>query len=144
MGRLNSTTCAYRRLANHASYVRSFRLESTLERLTACGKVKSMGMLVRPFLVSTFPWNSYPGPLLNNGNGPIDFRRVAIHELGHTIGLADINGTNPLGIMDIDVSNIYYLTSDDVAGAQALYGAPANPASNGKETLRIRALVSCS
>jgi len=80
---------------------------------------------------STFPWNSYPGPLLNNGNGPIDFRRVAIHELGHTIGLADINGTNPPAIMDIDVSNIYYLTSDDIAGAQALYGAPANPASNG-------------
>jgi hypothetical protein len=80
---------------------------------------------------STVPWNSYPGPLLNNGNGPIDFRRVAIHELGHTIGLADINGTNPLAIMDIDVSNIYYLTSDDIAGAQALYGAPANPAPNG-------------
>ena len=76
---------------------------------------------------STFPWNSYLGPLLSNG-GPIDFRRVAIHELGHTIGLADINGTNPLAIMDIDVSNIYYLTSDDIAGAQALYGAPANPA----------------
>jgi Matrixin len=75
---------------------------------------------------STVPWNSYPGPLLNNGNGPIDFRRVAIHELGHTIGLADINGTNPLAIMDIDVSDIYYLTSDDIAGAQALYGAAAN------------------
>jgi hypothetical protein len=80
---------------------------------------------------STVPWNSYLGPLLNNGNGPIDFRRVAIHELGHTIGLADINGTNPPAIMDIDVSNIYYLTSDDIAGAQALYGAPASPASNG-------------
>jgi len=77
---------------------------------------------------STFPWNSYPGPLLNNGNGPIDFRRVAIHELGHTVGLGDINGTNPLAIMDIVVSNIYYLTSDDIAGAQALYGVPANPA----------------
>jgi Matrixin len=76
---------------------------------------------------STVPWNSYTGPLLNNGNGPIDFRRVAIHELGHTIGLADINGTNPLAIMDIDISDIYYLTSDDIAGAQALYGAPASP-----------------
>jgi Matrixin len=78
---------------------------------------------------STVPWNSYPGPLLNSGNGPIDFRRVAIHELGHTIGLADINGTNPLAIMDIDVSDIYVLTSDDIAGAQTLYGAPA--AANG-------------
>jgi hypothetical protein len=78
---------------------------------------------------STVAWNSYPGPLLNNGNGPIDFRRVAIHELGHTIGLADINGTNPLAIMDIVVSDIYHLTSDDIAGAQALYGA--KPASNG-------------
>ncbi len=36
----------------------------------------------------------------------------------------DINGTDPLAIMDIDVSDIYYLTSDDIAGAQDLYGAP--------------------
>ena len=75
---------------------------------------------------STVAWNSYPGPLLDNGNGPIDFRRVAIHELGHTIGLGDINGTVPLAIMDIDVSDIYYLTSDDIAGAQSLYGAPGS------------------
>jgi len=73
---------------------------------------------------STFPWNSYPGPLLSSG--VIDFRRVAIHELGHTIGLDDINGTNPPAIMDIDVSDIYYLTSDDIAGAQFLYGAPGS------------------
>ena len=75
---------------------------------------------------STYPWNSYPGPLLNNGNGPFDFRRVAIHELGHTIGLADIDGTVPLAIMDIDISNLYNLTSDDIAGAQFLYGAPGS------------------
>ena len=59
-------------------------------------------------------------------SGAIDFRRVAIHELGHTIGLDDINGTDPLAIMDIDVSDIYYLTSDDIAGAQDLYGAPGS------------------
>jgi hypothetical protein len=75
---------------------------------------------------STVQWNSYSGPLLNNGNGAFDFRRVAIHELGHTIGLADINGTDPLAIMDIDVSDIDSLTSDDIAGAQSLYG-PAGP-----------------
>jgi hypothetical protein len=73
---------------------------------------------------STVSWNSYTGPLLSNGT--IDFRRVAIHELGHTIGLDDINGTDPLAIMDIDVSDIYYLTSDDIAGAQDLYGAPGS------------------
>jgi FG-GAP-like repeat/Matrixin len=75
---------------------------------------------------SAYSWNSYPGPLLNNGNGPFDFRRVAIHELGHTIGLADIDGTVPLAIMDIDISNLYNLTSDDIAGAQFLYGAPGS------------------
>jgi len=74
---------------------------------------------------SAFPWNSYPGPL--SSSGVIDFRRVAIHEIGHIVGLDDINGTNPLAIMDIAVSNIYYLTSDDIAGAQALYGAPHPP-----------------
>ena len=75
---------------------------------------------------STVAWNSYPGPLLNGGNGPFDFRRVAIHELGHTIGLGDINGTDPLAIMDIDVSNIDSLTADDIAGAQDLYGPPGS------------------
>ena len=45
---------------------------------------------------STWPWNSYRGPLLSNG--VIDFRRVAIHEIGHLLGLADINGTNPPAI----------------------------------------------
>ena len=73
---------------------------------------------------SSFSWNSYPGPLLNSG--VIDFRRVAIHEIGHIVGLDDINGTSPPAIMDIDVSDIYNLTSDDIAGAQDLYGAPGS------------------
>ncbi len=71
---------------------------------------------------STFPWNSYTGPLLSDGL--IDFRRVAIHELGHTIGLGDIIGTNPLAIMDEVVSNLYNLTPDDITGAESLYGVP--------------------
>jgi hypothetical protein len=70
---------------------------------------------------SNFPWNSYRGPLLSNG--VIDFRRVAIHEIGHVLGLDDINGTNPPAIMDLVISNIDTLTTDDIAGAQFLYGA---------------------
>jgi hypothetical protein len=59
-------------------------------------------------------------------NGVIDFRRVAIHEIGHLLGLADIDGTNPPAIMDIDVSNIDTLTADDIPGVESLYGIPAN------------------
>jgi hypothetical protein len=72
------------------------------------------------------PWNSYRGPLLTNG--VIDFRRVAIHELGHIIGLnhPDQAGQNVQAIMNSVISNTDTVTADDIAGAQALYGA-ANP-----------------
>ena len=68
-------------------------------------------------------WNSYRGPLLTNG--VIDFRRVAIHELGHIIGLnhPDQAGQNVQAIMNSVISNTDTVTADDIAGAQALYGA---------------------
>jgi hypothetical protein len=69
-------------------------------------------------------WNSYRGPLLG---GVIDFRRVAIHELGHILGLdhPDTHGQTVIAIMNSVVSNTDAVTADDVAGVQALYGAPA-------------------
>ena len=71
---------------------------------------------------TAFSWNSYRGPLRN---GVQDFRRVAIHEFGHALGLLhpDEAGQNVSAIMNSIVSNIDNLTSDDIAGIQALYGA---------------------
>ena len=73
-------------------------------------------------------WNSYRGALLNNG--VIDFRRVAIHEIGHILGLdhPDQAGQTVNAIMNSVVSNTDNVTADDIAGAQAIYGARSGPA----------------
>ncbi|HVH04552.1 MAG TPA: matrixin family metalloprotease [Myxococcota bacterium] len=49
-----------------------------------------------------------------------DFRRVALHELGHWLGLDHENG--PAAIMQPFASSIDSLQGDDVAGARFLYG----------------------
>jgi predicted Zn-dependent protease len=67
-----------------------------------------------------FTWNAYRGPLRGNVT---DFRRVALHELGHVVGLDDINATTPPALMNLDVSDTDDLTQDDINGVQAQYGA---------------------
>ncbi len=69
------------------------------------------------------PWNSYRGP---RQSGRVDVRRVALHELGHVLGLEHPNdaGQNVTAIMNSRVSDIDALRADDIAGGQRLYGAP--------------------
>jgi hypothetical protein len=71
---------------------------------------------------TAFSWNSYRG---NQRGSVYDFRRVAIHEFGHALGLLhpDENGQNVSAIMNSVISNIDNLTADDIAGIQNLYGA---------------------
>jgi MYXO-CTERM domain-containing protein len=69
-------------------------------------------------------WNSYRG---RTQAGVIDFRRVALHELGHVLGLDHPNQATPpqtvSAIMNSLVSSIDALQQDDIAGAQELYGS---------------------
>jgi len=67
-------------------------------------------------------WNAYDGAL--RSDGIIDLRRVALHELGHVIGLVhpDENGQFISAIMNRRVSNLDRLRADDVDGALFLYG----------------------
>jgi len=73
-------------------------------------------------------FDSYRGPLrYGTGGWAIgDIRRVFTHELGHALGLdhPDQHGQHVDAIMNSVTGNREALSSDDIAGAQALYGAP--------------------
>ncbi|HVP30178.1 MAG TPA: matrixin family metalloprotease [Myxococcota bacterium] len=61
-------------------------------------------------------WGVYDGPLQAV---TLDFRRVALHELGHAIGLD--HETSTPSIMNPTIGDDYWLTPDDVAGVFARY-----------------------
>ena len=71
-------------------------------------------------------YDIFDGPLapfgfLNNG---LDFKRIALHELGHVIGL-DHEEANP-AIMAPTISDVFELQEDDIAGVEALYSSISN------------------
>jgi hypothetical protein len=73
-------------------------------------------------------FDSYRGPLRFNASGWCigDIRRVFIHELGHALGLdhPDQHGQHVDAIMNSVTSDRETLSTDDISGAQSIYGAP--------------------
>jgi hypothetical protein len=72
-------------------------------------------------------WDSYRGP---SRYPTADIQRVALHELGHVIGLDDPDEQGQYGqyvdaIMNSIIENRYTLSGDDIAGAQYLYATPS-------------------
>ena len=71
---------------------------------------------------SKWDWDSYRGGF---SGGPIDFRRVALHEFGHVVGLDHPDQASPkqtvVAIMNSIVSNIDNLQQDDINGAKSIY-----------------------
>jgi len=72
-------------------------------------------------------WTTYSGPLQYSSSGAAvyDFHRVAIHELGHVLGLdhPDDFGQQVVAIMNSRVSGIDTTQEDDMAGIRAVYPA---------------------
>jgi predicted Zn-dependent protease len=69
---------------------------------------------------TSYQWNSYRGPLRS---GIQDFRRIAIHEFGHTLGLdhPDEKGQHVAAIMNSHISNLDTVQADDINGVRSLY-----------------------
>jgi hypothetical protein len=75
-------------------------------------------------------FNSYRNTAYTAGTqGYFDIHRIALHELGHVLGLdhPDDHGQTVDAIMNANVSTLDSLQADDIAGVVALYGAPTNP-----------------
>ena len=69
---------------------------------------------------SAVTFDSYRG---NLRDGTPDFRRVALHEFGHALGLGHVPQTAD-AIMTPVTTNIDTIQADDIAGVQSLYGVP--------------------
>ena len=67
-------------------------------------------------------WSTYSGPLQA---GSLDLHRVAIHELGHVLGLGhpDQAGQSAVSIMNSFVSSTDSLQPDDINGIIGIYSA---------------------
>lgn len=71
-------------------------------------------------------FNSYRGNVRSSGGRETwDIVRVALHELGHLLGLdhPDEQGQSVSALMNSIIGNRDALTADDVAGVRSLYGA---------------------
>ncbi len=75
---------------------------------------------------SSVHWNVYNGSRVS---GVVDFGRVALHELGHAMGL-NHETINP-AIMRGLVSNTFILLADDINAANAVYKVPLQGPSDG-------------
>jgi hypothetical protein len=74
-------------------------------------------------------WDSYRG---NQRAGSVDIQRVALHELGHLLGLdhPDENSQQVDAIMNSRIGNRDALSQDDIEGARQLYGSKTVPAND--------------
>jgi hypothetical protein len=89
---------------------------STTLAVTSTFSISQTATDTRILFNSNRSWNVYTGAWRNNVN---DFRRVAVHELGHALGLD--HESNVPAIMHPMAGNIEVPQDDDINGVNALY-----------------------
>ncbi|MCY4388348.1 MAG: matrixin family metalloprotease [Desulfurellaceae bacterium] len=74
---------------------------------------------------TAFEWDVFTGP---DWTAVQDFRRVALHEFGHVLGLdhPDEQGQRVAAIMNAYTNGTETLQDDDIAGVQTVYGVDPN------------------
>jgi hypothetical protein len=80
----------------------------------------STGIIIQTDIVfnNNISWNVSTTPMTNN---VYDFQRVAVHELGHALGLDHEDSGVPT-IMNTYAGNIQVPQQDDIDGVEAIYG----------------------
>lgn len=101
------------------------------ERVLAVTRFSTRGVSVRSIVESDILvnrgqlWNSYRGTLRRDAS---DLKRVALHELGHLLGLTHPDEAavpqEVDAVMNSTTSNTDSLQADDIAGIRELYEAP--------------------
>jgi len=101
---------------------------STLAITMIFSKVNSLGTadITEADIVynSNQKFDIYDGPVNFNQFAGVDFRRVALHELGHVMGLNHERAAP--AIMAPTIGNLFTLQKDDIAGVNFLYAGTNN------------------